>query len=68
MRLLKDFDTVQEKEEFQKMVLQAFNEAKDRGETNLTIYKLVLDELDFFSCIKNDKRGQLPEFGLTELS
>lgn len=52
MRLLKDFDTVQEKEAFQKMVLQAFNEAKDRGETNLTIYKLVLDELNFFSCIK----------------
>ena len=52
MRLLKDFDTIEEKQEFQKMVQQAFYEAKERGETNLTIYKLVLDELNFFSCIK----------------
>lgn len=56
MRLLKDFDTLEEKEEFRKMVMKAFEEAKEKGETNLTIYKLVLDELDFFSCVKKENK------------
>lgn len=56
MRLLKDFDTLEEKEEFKKMVMTAFEEAKEKGETNLTIYKLVLDELDFFSCVKKKNK------------
>lgn len=56
MRLLKDFDTLEEKEEFRKMVMTAFEEAKAKGETNLTIYKLVLDELDFFSCVKKENK------------
>ena len=56
MRLLKDFDTLEEKEEFRKMVITAFEEAKTKGETNLTIYKLVLDELDFFSCVKKENK------------
>ena len=41
MRVLKDFESIEEKEEFRKMVQQAFDEAKAKGETNL-----------FITCVK----------------